>query len=214
MSGLIQLTDFLKIRLAHELPGKQAHFKMLPLVRLPEFDPIPEKARKSSVLLLLFEDHNKICTILTQRHTYKGVHSDQISFPGGSYHTSDGSLEHTALRETEEEIGLQPDRVHIIGSLTDLYIPPSNFRVRPFIAYCTEMNELVPDKHEVKKIIPVEINEFAGNKNVRSKKIRIQNGSEFDTLYYDVKDLTIWGATAMILSEFAELLKDYERISK
>jgi len=211
MSGLTRLTDFLKVRLTRELPGKQAHFKMLPLVRLPEFDPIPEKARKSSVLLLLFEDKNKkICTIFIQRPTYKGVHSNQISFPGGSYHPSDGSLEHTALRETEEEIGLQHDRIHIIGSLTDLYIPPSNFRVRPFIGYSTEMNELVPDKHEVKKIIPVEINEFAGNKNVRSKKIRIQDGSEFDTLYYDVMGLTIWGATAMILREFSELLDEYK----
>jgi len=211
MSGLIQLTDFLKERLTHPLPGKQAHFKMLPSVRLPEFDPIPEKARKSSVLLLLFENSSKIYTILIQRPEYKGVHSDQISFPGGSYQQSDGTLENTALRETKEEIGLEPNRINIIGSLTDLYIPPSNFRVRPFIAYCAEMNELVPDKHEVKKILPVEINEFAGNKNVRSKKIRIQNGNEFDTLYYDIMGLTIWGATAMILSEFAELYDEYTR---
>jgi 8-oxo-dGTP pyrophosphatase MutT (NUDIX family) len=211
MSKLIQFAGFLKERLLQELPGKQAHFKMIPSVRLSEFDPIPEKARKSSVLILLFEKNNKIFTVLIQRPVYKGVHSAQISFPGGSFQKTDLSLENTALRETEEEIGIEHEKINIIGSLTELYIPPSNFRVKPFIAFCTEMGELIPDNYEVKKIHTIEINEFEGDKNVKSKKIRIQSGKEYDTCYYDIKGLTIWGATAMILSEFAELYEQFIR---
>ncbi len=209
MADLVEFTYFLKGRLLKELPGKRAHFRMIPSVRLSEFVPIPESARKSSVLIPLFEKNSKIFTILIQRPEYNGVHSAQVSFPGGGYEETDMSLENTALRETEEEIGIDRTKINIIGSLTDLYIPPSNYRVKPFIGYCNNIGELIPDKHEVKKIFTVEINEFAGNKNIKSKKIRIKNGTEFETSYYDMMGLTVWGATAMILSEFAELYDEF-----
>lgn len=209
MSELFLFTDFLKTRLLNTLPGKEAHFKMIPSVRLSEFDPIPENAKKSSVLLLLFEKNQKIHTTLIQRPEYKGVHSAQISFPGGSFNKTDLNLESTALRETEEEIGLDRKKVNIIGCLTELYIPPSNFIVKPFIAFCNDTGEFTPDKHEVKKIINIPIEEFSGNKNIKSKNIRIQSGKKFETFYFDIMGLTIWGATAMILSEFAELYDEY-----
>ncbi|HNW89509.1 MAG TPA: CoA pyrophosphatase [Bacteroidales bacterium] len=182
---------------------------MIPSVRLPEFEPIPVNARKSSVLIPLFEKNSKIFTVLIQRPEYNGVHSAQVSFPGGGYEDKDLSLENTALRETEEEIGIDRTKINIIGSLTDLYIPPSNYRVKPFIGYCNDIGELIPDKHEVKKILTVEINEFSGRKNIKSKMIRIKNGAEFETSYYDIMGLTVWGATAMILSEFAELYDEF-----
>lgn len=209
MTDILDFTYFLTIRLQKKLPGKEAHFRMVPTVRLDEFDPIPENARLSSVLILLFEKDAKIHTILIQRPEYNGVHSAQISFPGGGYEKNDQSAQHTALRETQEEIGLDAGTIEVIGSLTELYIPPSNYRVMPFIAYCRDIGELNPDKHEVKKIITVPVEDFAGTKNVKSKKIKIQNGAVFDTCYYDIMGLTIWGATAMILSEFAELYEEY-----
>ncbi|HOY30949.1 MAG TPA: CoA pyrophosphatase [Bacteroidales bacterium] len=210
---IIDFTDFLKVRLSKELPGKQAHFRMIPSVRLSEFDPIPENARKSSVLLLLFEKNGHLFTILIQRPEYNGVHSAQISFPGGSFEERDISLENTALRETEEEIGIDRKRVSIIGSLTDLYIPPSNYRIKPFVAFGSSIEKFTPDQREVQEIHTVDINEFAGNKNIKSKKIRIRNGMEYDTFYYDINGLTIWGATAMILSEFAELYGEFLHIN-
>ena len=209
MADIIEFTDFLAVRLQKKLPGKEAHFKMVPSVRLDEFDPIPEKARLSSVLILLFEKNAKIHTILIQRPEYNGVHSAQISFPGGGYEKKDLSAQQTALREAQEEIGIDPDTIEVIGNLTELYIPPSNYRVIPYIAFCREIGELNPDRHEVKKILTVPIEDFAGTKNVKSKKIKIQNGSIYETCYYDIMGQTVWGATAMILSEFAELYEEF-----
>ncbi len=212
MSELLQLSDFLKKRLVKDLPGKSSHNKMIPAARLAEFYPIPENARMSSVLLLLFENANEINTILIQRPEYNGVHSSQISFPGGSYNDEDTMLENTALRETEEEIGLDRSKINIVGSLTELYIPPSNFRVKPYVGYCTDKFELSPDKHEVQNIIFASVNDLVGDKNIRSKNIQIKSGKEFETRYYDIKGLVVWGATAMIIREFAELYEEFIRI--
>jgi 8-oxo-dGTP pyrophosphatase MutT (NUDIX family) len=181
---------------------------MIPSVRLREFDPIPETARKSSVLLLLFERNHIIHTLLILRPAYNGVHSSQVSFPGGSYAEEDSNLEDTALRETEEETGLQRSKINIIGSLTELYIPPSNFLVKPYVAYTDDIGKLTPETKEVEKIYEVELEQLLGERNIRTKAIRIQSGAEFLTPYYDVCNLTVWGATAMILREFSDICGD------
>jgi 8-oxo-dGTP pyrophosphatase MutT (NUDIX family) len=202
---LFQLVAHLQKKLKAPLPGKKAHFEMIPSIRLGEFAPIPDTARKSSVLILLFEKKDAIHIILMMRPEYKGVHSSQVSFPGGSYMDEDINLENTALRETEEEIGLERNKIKIIGSLTDLYIPPSNYLVKPFVGYTNDIGCLKPDEKEVKKIFLVELSEFLGDKNIKTKKIKVQSGAEFLTPYYDVCGYTIWGATAMMLREFSEI---------
>jgi len=206
---LIKFVSHLQKKLAGPLPGKNAHFDMIPSARLREFDPIPETARKSAVMILLFERNNNVNTLLILRPAYEGVHSSQISFPGGSYNDEDMTLENTALRETEEETGVDRNKIKIIGSLTELYIPPSNFLVKPFIGFTEDLGQLIPDKTEVERIFEVDISDLVGDKNIKTKKIRIRNGQEFETPYYDVSGETVWGATAMIIREFSEICKDH-----
>lgn len=200
---VIHLTNKLK----EPLPGKTAHFKMLPSIRLQEFDPIPQNARKSSVLILLFEKEGKVHTLLMLRSAYNGVHSSQVSFPGGSFDEGDSTLEETALRENEEETGISKESIHIIGSLTELYIPPSNFMVKPIIGYTTKTINVNPDPREVDQIFETDISLFLNDSNIKTKEITIKDGRKFVTPYYDVNGLTVWGATAMILKEFSEVCR-------
>ncbi len=206
---LTDLVSFLQNRLAEPLPGKRAQDLMIPSKRLNEFENIPKDARKSSVLMLLYEKKSKIYTVFILRPKYQGVHSDQVSFPGGGFKLTDKNLENTALRETKEEIGIDSSHIQILGSLSELYIPPSNFLVKPFVGFTSDIGVLKPDKHEVEKIIEVELTNLVGTKNIKTKKIRIANGIEFETPYYDVNGLVIWGATAMILREFSEICYEF-----
>lgn len=201
------LIDNIKHLLNQPLPGHKAHLAMIPEIRIPEFLPIPTTARKSSVLILLYEKNHEVHFVLTLRPSYNGVHSNQVSFPGGKFSMEDYTLDQTALRETEEEIGIKKEAIKIIGSLTELYIPPSNFVVTPYIGYITEPFQLKPDPVEVVEIFEVPLNSIFKEEVIKSKKITIQNGATFITPYFDLCNQTVWGATAMILSEFRMLIR-------
>ena len=193
----------LKSRLEKELPGEDAQFLMAPFSRervreIPKENYFP---KKSAVLILLFPHENSIHTILIQRPEYPGVHSGQIAFPGGKFEEGDVELDQTALREASEEIGIDTKNVEIIGCLTDLYINPSNFLVRPYVAFTKERPRLVRDVREVQKIIEVDLF-LLNDKSIRSEKsILHSNGIKVKTPYYEIEGLTIWGATAMMISE-------------
>lgn len=206
---MVQIKEFVALMgelMRKQLPGKSSHLRMLPSARLGEFFPIPSHARKSSVLIPLFMKNDGIYTLLILRPEYDGVHSGQVSFPGGRFTEQDICLENTALREAMEETGIQPSDVDLLGGLTELYIPPSNFIVNPFVGYYRGNASFVPDHREVARIVEVDIRELMGNKNIKTKDIRIQNGMVFRTPYYNIEGLTVWGATAMIISEFSELV--------
>ncbi len=196
---------YLQERLQQTLPGREAHNMMISSARLREFYPIPDNAKKSSVMVLLYEKDASIKTVFILRTEYKGVHSNQVSFPGGGYKMSDKSLDQTALRETKEEIGIDSHRIQIIGGLSELYIPPSNFLVKPFVGFTKDIGLLTPDQHEVERIVEIDLRNFIGTHKIKMRKIRLSSGLEFDTPYYDVANLVIWGATAMILREFGQL---------
>lgn len=186
-----------------ELPGEEAQFSMAPVTRkrLSEVSKADYNPKQSAVLILLFPEANSIKTILIQRGKYEGVHSGQIAFPGGQLDDTDVDLKHTALRETFEEIGIPSENISVIGSLTDVYITPSNFLVKPFIGIINHKPDFIIDSNEVAQVIPVDLLEL-NNKDIRKEKSILQSGGfKIKTPYYEIEGLTVWGATAMMISE-------------
>jgi 8-oxo-dGTP pyrophosphatase MutT (NUDIX family) len=201
----------LKQKFLQPLPGISSHQKMSPGHRVEEFSgstdilPLP---RKSAVLILLFPDNGKLKTVFIKRSEYEGVHSGQISFPGGKYEQSDKTFEDTALRETNEEIGVAQDNIEIIGQLSDFYIPPSNFLVKVFVGYSNHKPQYIPDKKEVQSVVEVNIEELYDSRIITEKefysnflKLKINAPA------YSINGVEIWGATAMIVSELLDVLK-------
>ena len=182
---------------------------MAPKNRLEElstFNITPPLARKSAVLILLFPDHGKLKTVLIKRSEYDGVHSGQVSFPGGKFENTDSNFEATALRETNEEIGVDPVNIEIIGQLTDFYIPPSNFLVKVFVGYTTNKPEYIPDSKEVQSVVEVDLDEFYHAGNISEKEFFSTSRREkIIAPCYSIKGLEIWGATAMMLSELLDV---------
>jgi 8-oxo-dGTP pyrophosphatase MutT (NUDIX family) len=195
-----KLTD----ELARPLPGVEAQLRLSPPGRIPVKNEKPGK--KSAVLVVLYGLKEKIGTVFIKRTEYLGVHSGQVSLPGGMYKLSDGSLRNTALRETREETGIPEDHISIIGALTSLHIPVSGITVFPFVGYCGERPVLTPDPFEVKYIIEANLDELLNPSNHKHKTMQIGD-NEIDIPYFDIRGDHIWGATAMIISEFLEVVK-------
>jgi len=191
---------------AQGLPGEQAQRLMAPSSRNPQSVKHTAKPRLSAVLLLLYPKDGRWHLALTKRHTYKGSHSAQISLPGGKMEMEDKDLMHCALRETFEEIGVQCDADRVIGHLSSLYIPISNFEVHPFIALIDYTPSFVHDPYEVDYLIEIPLSLLTDPDGKGSIRLRNQD-SHITAPVYQLEDDYIWGATAMILSEFAEILK-------
>ncbi len=135
------------------------------------------------------------------------MHSKQIAFPGGKHEPQDQNLQQTAQRETHEEIGILPNEYEVIGQISPLYIPPSNFMVTPFLAFSTNNLTFVPDEKEVNSVIHIPLSEFNKNNFKQEKSVNLSNGMKIKTPTYCYKNFTIWGATAMMMSEFEHLLE-------
>jgi len=192
------------------LPGVEAQIKMAPAIRETDIrlmgagkNPIP-----SAVMLLFYPDTNGLTSlVLIKRTDYGGAHSGQVSFPGGRYDATDESLAKTALRETHEEIGVAQSQVEIVGKLTDLYIPPTNFTVSPFLALSARTPVFSPNCREVASLIEVRVSELFNPSNIGMEIIRLHNGMMLETPCYFLNGHVVWGATAMIISELAEYLQ-------
>ncbi len=191
-----------------ELPGEEAQYQMAPFNRkkISDFSDRIHSAKKSAVLIILYPSNNSINTILIQRPNYEGVHSGQIAFPGGKYEESDIELSNTALREANEEIGIDVSNIQLLGRLTDLYISPSNFLVSPFIGFITELNDLTPNNYEVSKIIHTDLFNLNKEHIKNIKNIEHSNGYKIKTPYYKIEGFTVWGATAMMISELNAII--------
>lgn len=207
---MIELIDKLKLRLEEPLPGREAQFKMAPDGRNKNYE-IPDNARESGVMILLFDIDKKWNTILIRRTADGSTHSGQISFPGGKKERTDKDIIHTASRECEEEIGVRMRDIEIIGTLTPLYIPPSNFLVTPTIGYVNTLQNYKASEREVEEIIQLPL-ELLFDNRLKKEKVVIssrENNQEIKTPIYELGDDTfIWGATAMMISELEHLINE------
>jgi 8-oxo-dGTP pyrophosphatase MutT (NUDIX family) len=199
----------LEARLKNPLPGLPAQLKMTSNVRIRELMSFstPEFAIPSSILLLLYPREEEAYTVFMQRPQYDGIHSGQISFPGGKAEEGDTDPSHTALREAWEEVGIEPRSVSLLGRLTDLYIPPSNFIVSPFVGYYPSSPVFITDPVEVERILEVKVSDLLLETNVKEVHILVREGFELDVPAFVIGGEVIWGATAMIVAEFCEILR-------
>jgi 8-oxo-dGTP pyrophosphatase MutT (NUDIX family) len=206
-----ELVILLENRLQRPLPGKSAQLKMSSLPRIQELLRLssPENAKQSSVLILLYPVADKTSLVLMMRQEYTGVHSGQISLPGGKYEETDESLIYTALREAQEEIGIDPMKVQIIGQLTEMYIPPSNFMVTPIVGYQSSQPRFVAEPKEVASIIEIQLDDLLDEESRKMKKMKLSLGFSLKVPSYFINGHIIWGATAMILSELKEIVSEF-----
>lgn len=189
------------------LPGEDAHARLAPPHRKPASAYL-EKAkdyRVAAVMALIYPDAKREPFILLMERTGgMGVHSGQISFPGGKQEEGE-SLEQTALRETREELGFDPSLIQVAGPLSPLYIPPSNFLVQPFLGFMDELPPIHPSESEVQSVIQVSLLHFFDELNLKEGEFFSSGGYKVRSPYFTVEQHRIWGATAMMLSEIVWL---------
>jgi 8-oxo-dGTP pyrophosphatase MutT (NUDIX family) len=201
--------NYLYERLSGELPGSKAHIKMAPFADLERLDsnkPRPN-SKRSAVLLLIKENKDVLFTL---RSSKLRKHSGQISFPGGRQDPNETD-EETALRETEEEVGIPPSNIEVLGTLSHLYVPPSDSVIQPVVARLNKPSPIKVNPDEVDEAFFVNLNKFDGEDKLKVKNTEYK-GKPFSYPYWDVHHkVPLWGATAIIMSEFMHLVDEFTR---
>jgi len=191
--------------IAAGLPGQGGQLAMAPRPRpgwpLAE---LPEGTRTAAALLLLFPSTDGPCLVLTKRASGLPQHAGQVSLPGGAVEAGE-RIEDAALREAHEEVGVEASSVRVVGILTPLHIPVSGFAVHPVVGLCGTAPECRPADREVERVFAVTLRDLADPARVR-RTTRAREGTTYDVPYFDLAGEMVWGATAMILAEFLDVL--------
>lgn len=197
------IIEQIRKELRKPLPGRKSHVKMV-----PENGPLLDYKhpyQKSGVLILLYPENDTLQTVLIRRVNYNGAHSGQVSLPGGKKEQIDKTVIHTALREAKEEIGVDPSKIDILGKLSPLQIPISHYEVHPIVGYVPFKPEFRINPKEVNYLIKSKIRELLNpsirkiaDMSVRNELIKVSG--------FQVNGNFVWGATAMILNEFIDVL--------
>lgn len=204
-----ELQSHLSDRLKRPLPGAKAYDRFK--VKRPDGGKIvfqeQQNRREGAVLIAFYEESDGIHFPLIQRPDYDGVHSRQIALPGGKKETSDSDLITCALRESQEEVGIDPGQVEVVGSLSSFYVGASNFQVLPVIGFLKQKPEFVPEPAEVDEIILGPLHDFLRPDAVKEKTIDVR-GFSMIAPYFDVQGKVIWGATAAMLGELMMIINE------
>ncbi|MES2811462.1 MAG: CoA pyrophosphatase [Bacteroidota bacterium] len=210
----MDFSDFLKYvpKIAKEtLPATNAHAKMVPPQRI-EFlhsqslqNVVPKKA---AVLMLLYPKNNITHLALIVRNSYPGIHASQIAFPGGKVEVYDADLSQTALRETHEEIGVHKDKVSVVRAFTEVYIPPSNYLVSPFLGFSNEELTFTLSPDEVSGLIELPLYKFLDESIIVNVEMSTSYATDISVPAFQIGNHLVWGATAMMMSELKEVIKN------
>lgn len=188
-----------------------AHLKMAPIERvqyLQNYDFSIHNPKASAVLSLFYPKNNRAHLLLIIRSSYPGVHSSQIAFPGGKKEREDIDLKDTALRETNEEVGISSDEIMIVKQWSDLYIPPSNFMVSSFMGLMEKTPDFMLQPDEVSGIIELPVADLINDALVQNVRMTTSYADDILVPAFVIEEHIVWGATAMILSEIKETLKN------
>ncbi|MFZ4548986.1 MAG: NUDIX hydrolase [Bacteroidales bacterium] len=209
-SGIQLFKNQLRAELALEMPGTAAHLRLAPEMRIEDIKTgrLPAGAVESAVLILLYPKNVRLHTVVILRNEYDGVHSGQISLPGGKKEQTDIDFKATALREAQEEIGIIPEKFEVLGQLSPFYVRPSNFIIYPFIAFQKEQPEFHRDPTEVQRIIEIDLQNETTYENIEKRTLTFKNNFQVIAPGFVVGNEFMWGATAMIFSELIHVLKN------
>lgn len=205
----MEVVKILESKIKLSLPGVTAQYEMAPLGRAKSLD-LSKSYTKAAVLCLIYPKRNVWHVVFIQRSSHeKDKHSAQIAFPGGKMEDEDKSYVDTALREANEEIGLELNSVKIIGPMTTLKIPVSGFEVFPILAYASSDLNFVAQPTEVEEIIEIPLRAILDSHNRKKKAVTMASGYRLtDVPLFEFGDVVIWGATAMMLNELVHLLEN------
>ncbi len=203
------LLDQLQQRLQQPLPGVEAHepLRATPtgLIK-PKFDhSLPPKP--GSVMILLYPDGGQVKFPLTKRHEYLGAHGGQVSLPGGKAEPGETAIE-TALRETEEEIGVKAQQIKVIGELSQFFVMPSNFMVIPVVGFVEQRPVYQAQQSEVVRIIEGDISDLIRPDAIRTKEILAAKMYPMLAPHFEIEGEVVWGATAMMLNELRVIVRE------
>lgn len=204
--------DKIAAALRAPLPGHEAQRRMSPLPRALRLAPEGHDPRHAGVLLLLYPggQEYELSLVLTRRTDTLPEHTGQISLPGGGVEPGDPSIAHTALRETCEEVGVCGDDIRILGHLSTVYVEPTDYCIHPYVAYAAQRPAFLPEPAEVAELIEVPLSHLLDERNVVVEEWVVR-GEPMRVPYFNVFGHKVWGATAIILSEFLAVLKRPEQ---
>lgn len=197
---------FLERRLHEPKPGLKSQLKMVtePRPGNKTYFEAAKESRPAGVLVLIYPWKGKLHLVLTRRTSTVAHHQAQISFPGGEKDTAE-TIVQAALREAQEEIGIAPDSIRILGELTPLFIPPSNYCIYPVVAASLTRPLFQPSPREVAEVIEVPLSHLLNPKTIHKEVWKLR-GIDVVVPFYLFKGHKIWGATAMVLAEIIDLL--------